>query len=312
MAEETAGGPGKRLMAAREGMEVSTGEIADALNLPVRVIEALEQDDYEKLPPSVFTRGYLRSYPRLLELPVDELLTLYPTVAAVPETALPERSSAIPVDPRLLKMAGAGAVVLAVLITGLFWLLGNGADEGDSVSAAPEVSAPVETGSDGAESDPGRPDSDQTSTEPSPIEQTSIEQTSIEQLAPTDQPEPATALPVEQARPSQEATIQSLPRAVVDPAGSMGGPGGLRITELGNDRLVFTFEEECWVEVKSATGESLYSDLNRAGRTLVLHGQGPFRILLGYAPGVTLEFNGQSVALAPHTRNNVANLVLGE
>jgi len=285
-------------------MEVSTGEIADALNLPVRVIEALEKDDYEKLPPSVFTRGYLRSYARLLELPVDELLTLYPTVAAEPETPQPERSSVMSVDPRLLKLAGGGAAVLVVLIALLFWLFGNGSDEGDSVSTAQEVSAPTETASDGAESDSGVPDSEQASTEPS-----SIEQTAIEQTPPTEQPE---LPPAVQASPSPAPASQSSPRAVDDPAGSTGDPGGLRITEFGDDRLVFTFEEECWVEVKSETGESLYSDLNRGGRSLVLHGQGPFRILLGYAPGVTLEFNGQSVALAPHTRNNVANLVLGE
>jgi cytoskeleton protein RodZ len=47
-------GPGSELKTAREGMEVSTREVADALNLPIHVIEALEGDDYERLPPSVF------------------------------------------------------------------------------------------------------------------------------------------------------------------------------------------------------------------------------------------------------------------
>ena len=66
------------------------------------------------------------------------------------------------------------------------------------------------------------------------------------------------------------------------------------------------------MEVINLDDESLYTNLNRAGRTLVLQGAGPFRILLGYAPGVELSFNGEAVAVERYTRNNVANLVLGE
>jgi cytoskeleton protein RodZ len=88
--------------------------------------------------------------------------------------------------------------------------------------------------------------------------------------------------------------------------------GTRRITPFGEDLIRFTFNDECWVEVKTLGGENLYSDLNRAGRTLMLQGRGPFRILLGYAPGVELEFNGEPVPLARYTRNNVASLVLGE
>jgi cytoskeleton protein RodZ len=89
-------------------------------------------------------------------------------------------------------------------------------------------------------------------------------------------------------------------------------PSLRRITPTGGDRLEFRFTEDCWVEIKSATGASLYSDLSRSGGSLELVGQAPFRILLGYAPGVSMSFNAEAVALAPHTRNNVANLVLGQ
>jgi cytoskeleton protein RodZ len=88
--------------------------------------------------------------------------------------------------------------------------------------------------------------------------------------------------------------------------------GARRLTESGDDELSFAFTEDCWVEVKNGLGRNLYSDLSRAGTSLALVGEGPFRILLGYAPGATLTFNGEQVALAPHTRNNVASLVLGQ
>ncbi len=72
-----------------------------------------------------------------------------------------------------------------------------------------------------------------------------------------------------------------------------------------------TINEDIWVEVKNQDGGNLYSDLNRAGRTLRLVGAAPFRLLLGYAPGVTLELNGEAVELSRFTRNNVASLVVG-
>ena len=95
-----------------------------------------------------------------------------------------------------------------------------------------------------------------------------------------------------------------------EPAADDGG--ARRITASGQDRLAFTFSDDCWVEVRDTAGRTLYSDLNRADSALTLVGQGPFRILLGYAPGVQLRFNGEAVPLAPHTRDNVATLVLGQ
>ena len=77
---EYADGPGATLRAAREGLDVGVREIADALNLPIHVVECLEANDYEGLPPTVFTRGYLRSYARLLELSPEELIDLYPSL----------------------------------------------------------------------------------------------------------------------------------------------------------------------------------------------------------------------------------------
>ena len=74
----------------------------------------------------------------------------------------------------------------------------------------------------------------------------------------------------------------------------------------------FAFTDDCWVEIKDAQGSSIYSDLSKSGDALELVGRPPFHILLGNAPAVTLAFNGERVALSPHTRNNVGTLVLGQ
>jgi cytoskeleton protein RodZ len=85
-----------------------------------------------------------------------------------------------------------------------------------------------------------------------------------------------------------------------------------RLTLEGNERIVLSFTEDCWFEIKNVDGEILHADLGRLGQLREYFGQGPFALKLGFAQGATVEFNGSVVALGPHTRNNVAKLVLGQ
>jgi len=77
----TAGdGPGWRLRDAREERNLSTLEIADALHLERRIVEALEADDYASLPPVTFTKGYLRAYARYVGLAEEQVLREFGSV----------------------------------------------------------------------------------------------------------------------------------------------------------------------------------------------------------------------------------------
>lgn len=66
--------PGKRLREAREAKNLSLEEAARQLCQDVSVIQALEEDDYTRLPGKTYVLGYLRSYARLLKLPEDEII----------------------------------------------------------------------------------------------------------------------------------------------------------------------------------------------------------------------------------------------
>ncbi len=74
---EVTEGPGAALCAARESLGITCREVAEALNLALRVIESIEVNDYEKLPAPVFTRGYIRAYAKLLELDPDPIVARY-------------------------------------------------------------------------------------------------------------------------------------------------------------------------------------------------------------------------------------------
>lgn len=66
--------PGQRLREAREAQNLSREQVAHQLNQEVSTIEALEEDDYTRLPGKTYILGYLRSYARLLQLPENEII----------------------------------------------------------------------------------------------------------------------------------------------------------------------------------------------------------------------------------------------
>ena len=102
-----------------------------------------------------------------------------------------------------------------------------------------------------------------------------------------------------------------IPQAAVAESDDVNGEDSPVGPLVVTDELEFLFSDDCWVEVRGGEGELLHMDLARAGDTLNVTGDAPFSIVLGYAPGVRLTYNGDAVALGPHTRNRKAELVLG-
>jgi cytoskeleton protein RodZ len=84
-----------------------------------------------------------------------------------------------------------------------------------------------------------------------------------------------------------------------------------RLTEFGDNTITLSFSADCWFEIRNESGDLLYADLGRDTQTRRYVGDGPFRIKLGFSPGVTLMFNDGVVDLAPYTRRDVANVIVG-
>jgi cytoskeleton protein RodZ len=74
--------------------------------------------------------------------------------------------------------------------------------------------------------------------------------------------------------------------------------------------LRFVFDKESWIEVRDRSNKVIFSQRNAVGSEQQVAGEGPFSLVIGYAPGVRLFWRGQPIDLAPHTRGDVARLVL--
>lgn len=94
------------------------------------------------------------------------------------------------------------------------------------------------------------------------------------------------------ALPEDEPTLSFMPEM------QLLSQDGQMQEELGElSQLKFRFSADCWVEVVDGDNQPVYSSLQRANEELKISGKPPFRITLGYAPGVELSYNGESVEI---------------
>lgn len=74
---EVSATPGSLLKLERERRELSEKVVADQLHITMHYVRSIEADRYDKLPGTVFARGYIKSYALLLELEPKELIALF-------------------------------------------------------------------------------------------------------------------------------------------------------------------------------------------------------------------------------------------
>ena len=278
--------PGLILRDARESQSLTENDIALALNLPIYVITSIEADRAVGTRSSVFMRGYIRSYARLMDLDGDPLVDLY------------DEKNSVKVG---LSLSTVGSGNMGTI--GSVGAEKHGARQIKWIlSLIPLLMIGLWAGRNFVEE----------STDPTLEEFDSKEVVNIEEKEKSPS----------QTNDLNKANLSIFPKEKVitvpehrDNKGSIdiqSSMHGLKSNELiASDTLLFSFGEDCWVEVQDGNGELIYGDLSRAGSTLEVSGIPPLRVLLGYAHGVSLMHNGSRVALAPHTRNNVASFVLG-
>lgn len=68
---------GRQLSDARKKHKLDIETVARTLKLDPGIVRALENDDRDSLPATIFVQGYLRNYARLVGLPGDELVRTY-------------------------------------------------------------------------------------------------------------------------------------------------------------------------------------------------------------------------------------------
>ena len=291
-------GVGAMLKRRRIDLEMSQADVANALKVVVRRIDAMETERWDELPTGPFLRGFVRNYARALKIDAaalteridaslmrsrnpDSILMMPGTL----KTLLPRRSGpaeAHHTGRRLIY----GAFVFALLAALIAW---SGTNSFARAADALHAWFARETG---IASSP-------------PAAATKSSQTVSRRLATSGTADTRgeslerTAPGAEVAPPSRGEELQASTGATANVA-----------ADHAPAALTLHFDEVSWVEVRAADGKILLSRLNPAGSEQSVTGPAPFELIIGNAPGVVLHYQGQVVDLAPYTRERVARLTL--
>ncbi|MDO8618459.1 MAG: helix-turn-helix domain-containing protein [Candidatus Daviesbacteria bacterium] len=68
---------GQVLKETREAKFYTLDEIEKATKIRKELLQALEEDDWDKLPPPTFVQGFIKNYARFLGLDVEKLLAIF-------------------------------------------------------------------------------------------------------------------------------------------------------------------------------------------------------------------------------------------
>jgi cytoskeleton protein RodZ len=148
---------GERLKREREMREVTLQEITSATRIGPRFLEALENEEWEKLPGGVFNRGFVRSIARYLGLDEEVLLGEYDLAhgAQVAANEQPEQKQKVepptrwkPVVALLVTFLILAAIVVGAIFAWKHFAVHRGAKTSPAASAPappsplPESSTP--------------------------------------------------------------------------------------------------------------------------------------------------------------------------
>ena len=283
--------PGILLSNERVKRGLSLQEVADQLKLSRKQLEAIENDEYDKLPGPAFARGFVRNYAKLLGLDaalLNAALDAYVPMPMVnPRPApveAPSREPARPVEPtpeprprqplNPLLIKGAIAVVVLVLLLMVSYRM---VTQGGSVSPAPLPATLPSPASQAAVS--------------TPLVEAPAPQAAVTP-APVSAPAPVTSAPIPEAKPAE------LPTPATQAAVSDSGAG----------EVVLRAKEAAWVSLIDAKGKKLvYGQVTGEKR---VSGTPPYKLIIGNASQVELQYKGQGVALADKTKGSTARVEL--
>jgi cytoskeletal protein RodZ len=107
---------GEELKRERELREISLREISEATKISIRILEAIENDNYKILPGGIFNRNFLRAYAQFVGLDAETIVNKYQMqVVKHEEASLPDFVALIP-EQKFPKPSRRNSIVVILAI----------------------------------------------------------------------------------------------------------------------------------------------------------------------------------------------------
>jgi len=281
-------GPGLMLSDARQKLSLSIDDIAQKLKFRSCLVKDIEQDIFDQKLPATYNRGYLRSYARLVNIDVAEVLSAFDMlgVAEAQRSEMQSFSNLTEKQAEHSRLMWFSYLIVAILfgLMVLWWLQ--------------EPTQVIE--------------------ENPLVEQEVISQIEINQQEDIKPEEISTTPLIDVELTEQEITTPVLNEP------SVSVPEVIATEEVNSDEnlaesqesvaelstAVFTFSGDCWVNIHDATGERIAWGVKKSGYVMSIEGKAPLTITLGKPELASIVFNGQSVDMSPFNVGNIAKFTL--
>ncbi|MDO6506251.1 DUF4115 domain-containing protein [Colwellia sp. 4_MG-2023] len=310
-------GPGQILSEAREKASFTVEYVANTLNFKVKLVESIERDIFDNKLPATYNRGYLRSYAKLVNVDVSEVLSAYDMlgVAEVQRSEMQSFSNLTEKQAEHSRIMWLSYIIAAILfgLMIMWWLQEpkQGVDENivnESLVTIPTSETVNQDGnieeSNADKASAELNDASKSDSVPNDIieiisEDESIPQENTDSIINNPSPVETQVSTVEDT--TSEELTNTAPVLALDE----------NLEEsVAIDTAIFTFSGDCWVNIFDANGDRIAWGVKKSGYVMTVTGQAPLKITLGKPELAEIEFNGQAVDLSEFNAGNIAKFTL--
>lgn len=311
---------GEQLRRAREEKGLTVEQIATKLNLTSQVVKALEQDDEAHLPDNVFTRGYVRSYAKLVQLDPTALL------AGAKEVGIRENKGIKSVQEMKTSRHGSRGrfwlfafICLAILVAlGYYWWheqqlkdqstpqavlqsvevdTRDGArqvhhlDEPELLPNIPPAIAPIVTENVDESAEVATPIISQANKEDATTAIANTSNTELNQV-------------LTASTSVNASSVSATTNTVTEPTSTP--------VAAGKARMTIKFTSMCWFQIKDANGTLLMESVKNAGDEITVEGVAPLNVHLGNAKGQSIFVNNEPFDISSFIKGTTARFKVGQ
>jgi len=300
---------GEKLKQEREKRKITLEEISSSTKIGTRMLQALEEDKFNRLPGGIFNKGFVRAYSRFVGLDEDQIVADYleasgdaPPVSTeiAPQEDGSRESEARENAENIRRLEGSAdsaarplpwglfaAVLLVIALALSLWSHRRSEHARQPVRSAPSAAATQLSGegareASGDEGGAGSP-SRGLPTASSPT---------------TSSPTAGSTASTQPTGASSGKALSAAPRTHQDLASedlaTQNLPGASPAATPGEFTVLIQAREESWISV-TADGKTISRETLEAGSARAIRGRKEIIVKVGNAGGVDFHFNGKKL-----------------
>jgi cytoskeleton protein RodZ len=308
--ESTQATPGQQLKKGREAQGLTQQQVADSLHLRLGNIQDIESDTHKPGVSITFTKGYVRIYAKLLNMPVEPLLENFDVLHQGEKQPAKLQSF----SQRVAKQANDDRwmmvtylIVFLVIASLVIWWYqqsdksimnrlnlfnNNGTEQSSNINEGQSVNA--------MNNNLNMPD------EIAIREEDIKRQSELTNASNVIDSQNAADNGFDEANNEIEKSEVDNPFVGEsdDSASNLGSQSidGYNINSDGTVDVIFTFKEDCWLSVKDAGGEVMAVGVKVKGRVMAVRGIPPISVNMCPPSIVDIDFAGTPVDLSQYRR----------